>query len=187
MLSQAQLQRTLLGLGLGLVFGSISPALAERQGPDVVGESSSLSLASDADASAVKHSSERQTSTVSQDQAVPASDAGALSTAAADALGDPDQYLPATDPYAVAQLVIDLSDRKVYVHGHNSDAPLMSYPIAVGKDGWETPTGTFEVIQMLKDPAWEHPWNGSVVPAGPGNPLGDRWIGFWTDGRDYIG
>jgi lipoprotein-anchoring transpeptidase ErfK/SrfK len=57
----------------------------------------------------------------------------------------------------------------------------------VGKSGWETPQGRFEIFQMLKDPAWEHPWNGSVVPPGPDNPLGDRWIGFWSDGVNTIG
>ncbi|MFQ3679539.1 MAG: L,D-transpeptidase, partial [Pseudanabaenaceae cyanobacterium] len=27
-----------------------------------------------------------------------------------------------------------------------------------------------------------------VIPAGdPENPLGDRWIGFWTDGKNWSG
>jgi lipoprotein-anchoring transpeptidase ErfK/SrfK len=40
---------------------------------------------------------------------------------------------------------------------------------------------------MVKDPAWQHPWNGKIFPPGPNNPLGVRWIGFWTDGKNTIG
>lgn len=82
-------------------------------------------------------------------------------------------------------LVIRLSDRRVYVY--QGDEVYTSYPIAVGKDGWETPTGNYEVTDMQQDPAWRNPFNGSVIPAGRNNPLGDRWIGFWTDGNNVIG
>ncbi|MEM1367803.1 MAG: L,D-transpeptidase [Cyanobacteria bacterium P01_H01_bin.15] len=95
---------------------------------------------------------------------------------------EPQSYLPQPD---TMRLVIRLSKRRVYLY--RGDEEIVSYPIAVGKAGWETPEGEFEVIQMLKDPSWEHPWNGSIVPPGPSNPLGDRWIGFWTDGKDFIG
>jgi lipoprotein-anchoring transpeptidase ErfK/SrfK len=64
---------------------------------------------------------------------------------------------------------------------------VTSYPVAVGRPGWETPLGTFKVIQMIEHPSWANPFTGEVVPPGADNPLGDRWIGFWTDGRNYIG
>lgn len=83
------------------------------------------------------------------------------------------------------RLVIKLSDRRVYVYRDNH--LLASYPIAVGKAGWETPKGNFQVIQMQRDPAWQHPWTGKVIPPGPDNPLGARWIAFWSDGRNFIG
>ena len=83
------------------------------------------------------------------------------------------------------KLVIRLSERKVYVY--QGDEVKQSYPIAVGKDGWETPTGTYEVMDMQVDPAWKNPFTGAVIPAGRNNPLGDRWIGFWTDGNNVIG
>jgi len=83
------------------------------------------------------------------------------------------------------QLIIRLSDRRVYVY--RQDQLLTSYPIAVGRDGWETPTGQYQVIQKIQEPAWEHPFTGEVIPPGPENPLGMRWIGFWTDGTNYIG
>jgi L,D-transpeptidase ErfK/SrfK len=61
------------------------------------------------------------------------------------------------------------------------------YSVAIGQAGWETPTGTFRVVEMHTDPEWEHPITGEVVPAGADNPLGTRWIGFWSDGTNQIG
>jgi lipoprotein-anchoring transpeptidase ErfK/SrfK len=105
-------------------------------------------------------------------------------------LGAPSLYLPSeeTTPESTVDntyLVIKLSQRRVYVY--QNDKLKVSYPIAVGKAGWETPMGTYKVIDMQRDPAWEHPWSGEVIPPGPDNPLGARWIGFWTDGRNFIG
>lgn len=89
------------------------------------------------------------------------------------------------DPIAKIELVIRLRDRKVYVY--ERDQVKTSFPIAIGRSGWETPTGEYEILQMIKDPSWQNPFNGTVIPAGPDNPLGTRWIGFWTDGQNYIG
>ncbi|NEO22189.1 L,D-transpeptidase [Moorena sp. SIO4A5] len=105
-------------------------------------------------------------------------------------LGDLDLYLPLEEDIPaeatqITRLVIKLSERRVYVY--QAAQVLNTYPIAIGKAGWETPTGNFEVLQKLQYPAWEHPWTGEVIPPGPNNPLGDRWIGFWTNGKNYIG
>lgn len=85
-----------------------------------------------------------------------------------------------------SHLILSLRDRRVYVY---RDRVLQaSYPVAIGKAGWETPTGTFQVFQMVRDPAWESPFTGEVFPSGvPDNPLGPRWIAFWTDGNNAIG
>jgi lipoprotein-anchoring transpeptidase ErfK/SrfK len=83
------------------------------------------------------------------------------------------------------QVVVDLSDRRVYVY--RKDVVIASYPTGIGKDGWETPIGTFKVQHKELHPSWEHPITGQVFPAGVDSPLGERWIGFWTDGRDHIG
>lgn len=92
---------------------------------------------------------------------------------------------PAVNPVEEINLVIKLRERRVYVY--RGDRVEKSYAIAIGRRGWETPTGMFKVLHMERDPAWEHPLNGQVIPPGPNNPLGARWIGFWTDGRNYIG
>lgn len=83
------------------------------------------------------------------------------------------------------RLVLKLQERRVYIY--QGDQQVAIYPVAIGKKGWETPTGDFQVIQMVTNPIWQNPWNGNIVPAGPRNPLGERWIGFWTDGKNYIG
>jgi lipoprotein-anchoring transpeptidase ErfK/SrfK len=83
------------------------------------------------------------------------------------------------------QVVVDLSDHRAYVYA--KDEVIASYPIAIGKKGWETPTGDFQVMHMQHHPIWRHPITGKVFEAGTDSPLGDRWIGFWSDGRNQIG
>lgn len=63
---------------------------------------------------------------------------------------------------------------------------VMTYPIGIGRVGWETPLGETTVVSKAKDPHWwvpasvrrEHAEMGdplpSVVPPGPDNPLGHR-------------
>lgn len=83
------------------------------------------------------------------------------------------------------RLVVDLSDARVYRYW--GDRRLASYPVAVGQPGWETPTGSFKILQMQRNPIWKQPITGDLIETGPDNPLGDRWIGFWSDGRHHIG
>ncbi len=93
---------------------------------------------------------------------------------------------PSSTPLVMnRRLVLKLGERRVYVH--EGDKVLASYPVAIGKKGWETPTGTFKVIQKIRNPSWENPWNGIVSKPGPQSVLGERWIGFWTDGKNFIG
>ncbi len=83
------------------------------------------------------------------------------------------------------EVVVNLSDRRTYVY--KGGEVIASYPIAVGKEGWETPTGSFRVTDMQEYPIWQHPITGKVFPSGVDSPLGERWIGFWSDGRNEIG
>ncbi|ESA36191.1 hypothetical protein N836_08560 [Leptolyngbya sp. Heron Island J] len=83
------------------------------------------------------------------------------------------------------ELVLRLNERKLFVF--RGDTLETSFPVAVGKAGWETPTGTFEVSYMLENPGWTNPFTGELMAPGPENPLGERWIAFWTDGRNEIG
>ncbi len=83
------------------------------------------------------------------------------------------------------RIVVDLSEARVYSYWGKQRVGV--YPVAVGQPGWETPTGTFKVINKQLNPVWKQPITGELFPAGSNNPLGDRWIGFWADERHQIG
>lgn len=86
----------------------------------------------------------------------------------------------------LTRLEVDLSRRQVSLYRGNSR--IKTYPIAVGRADWETPTGNFQVKQLLRNPKWIHPFTGKAIAGGsPDNPLGKYWIGFWTDGKNWIG
>lgn len=92
---------------------------------------------------------------------------------------------PKVIPQTDARLVVSLSDRQVQLF--RGKQLQETYPLAVAQAGWETPTGTFQVLAMEQAPLWVHPITGEEVPPGPDNPLGVAWIGFWTDGESEIG
>ena len=62
---------------------------------------------------------------------------------------------------------------------------MKTYAVAVGAPETPSPTGTFQVVTRVPDPAWYQP--GKVVPPGPGNPLGPRWIGLSQKGYGIHG
>jgi lipoprotein-anchoring transpeptidase ErfK/SrfK len=92
---------------------------------------------------------------------------------------------PALSALLQPYMVVDLSDRQVSVY--RGAIAQSRYAIAVGKAGWETPAGTFQVSDKQIDPHWQHPITKRDIGPGPDNPLGSRWIGFWTDGIHVIG
>jgi L,D-transpeptidase ErfK/SrfK len=77
------------------------------------------------------------------------------------------------------ELVLDRRGRQLRVLLRGQE--LRRFPVAVGRPGWETPVGEFQVLELVEDPVWEHPATGERVPPGPSNPLGSRWIGFHHD------
>jgi lipoprotein-anchoring transpeptidase ErfK/SrfK len=89
---------------------------------------------------------------------------------------------PATD---TVNLLLNLKQRRVYVY--KGDKVIAKYPVAIGKKGWETPLGEWQVMEKVKNPGWTNFKTGEVLKPGKENPLGARWIGFWTDGEDVIG
>jgi L,D-transpeptidase ErfK/SrfK len=89
-----------------------------------------------------------------------------------------------------------LGERRLYLletDAGGSARQVASYPVAIGREGYETPTGNFRVFEMIEDPDfvkfdWDDPSHLiRRIPPGPSNPLGKRWIGFasapgWTIG-----
>ncbi len=83
------------------------------------------------------------------------------------------------------RLLVKLQAKRVYVY--KGDRPIKSYPIAVGKPGYETPQGSFNIFSREIDPTFKSFKTGAIIPPGKNNPLGVRWIGVWTDGKTQIG
>lgn len=79
-----------------------------------------------------------------------------------------------------ASVLVDVSSRwMLYMLG---DEVAAAFEIGVGRDGHDTPTGTFTVGPKQKNPMW-FPKGGKPVPFGdPENPLGTRWIPWMRDG-----
>ncbi|NNF41384.1 MAG: L,D-transpeptidase family protein [Woeseiaceae bacterium] len=86
-------------------------------------------------------------------------------------------------------VVLNIAARRLfYFPPADSGEPrqVLTYPIGIGRIGWETPLGVTEVVSKAKDPSWwvpasvrrEHAEMGdplpAVVPPGPDNPLGTR-------------
>ena len=90
-----------------------------------------------------------------------------------------------TETKVDARVVVNLSERRVQVY--QGSQLLKSYAIAVAKPGWETPTGTFKVLEMERNPTWVHPITGMAIPPGNDNPLGAAWIGFLSNEEGEIG
>ncbi|MER3477231.1 MAG: hypothetical protein C4287_12895, partial [Leptolyngbya sp. ERB_1_2] len=93
---------------------------------------------------------------------------------------------PKPSPVTETKVVVDLSDRKVRLYEQKQ--LKATYPVAIGQEGWETPTGSFKVLQMYENPVWQHPITGKNIASGSKeNPLGKRWIGFTSQGKLLIG
>ena len=116
----------------------------------------------------------------------PDSEPGQLPDSAPVQLPDSDlRQSPPSSSEQPVELILQLNERQLYVY--RGDRLEKTFPVAVGRTGWETPTGTFEVSYMLENPGWTNPFTGELMPPGPENPLGERWIAFWTDGHNEIG
>jgi len=80
-------------------------------------------------------------------------------------------------------IVVNLAEMRIYYYPKNSQE-VHTYPIAIGREGWETPEGTQRITELRKDPTWYVPktvrearakdgvfFPDKVLP-GPENPLG---------------
>ncbi len=74
-------------------------------------------------------------------------------------------------------IVVNLPSRMLELYSGNT--LIKEYPVAIGKAATPTPIGQFTVIDMEKNPTWIPVGRDIVVPSGPDNPLGYRWIGFF--------
>ncbi|MDA8155677.1 MAG: L,D-transpeptidase family protein [Actinomycetota bacterium] len=98
------------------------------------------------------------------------------------------KVLPNAPPEGI---VINLAEMRLYYYFkpqdkrkngmfQDDDLRIISFPVGIGMEGFNTPIGEFYVQQKIKDPAWyvpesirkEHPELQAEVPPGTDNPLG---------------
>ncbi len=92
---------------------------------------------------------------------------------------------PVIAAHLPTRVIVDLSDRQVWIQ--TGDDIVATYPVAIGKENWETPTGEFYVTQMTVNPDWRHPVTKEVIPSGPNSPVGTRWIEFLRQDNSAFG
>ncbi|WP_444999467.1 L,D-transpeptidase family protein [Halomonas mongoliensis] len=88
-------------------------------------------------------------------------------------------------------VVINIAELRLYYfpEARNGETPRVeTYPIGIGREGYDTPLGVTKTTMRLEDPAWYPPRSireeaaergdppPAVVPPGPDNPLGRHAI-----------
>ncbi len=80
-------------------------------------------------------------------------------------------------------IVINLPEMRLYYfYKQDSKNMVRTFPIGIGDEGTDTPTGVFKITQKTVNPSWyppesirkERPELPAVVPPGPENPLGSH-------------
>jgi lipoprotein-anchoring transpeptidase ErfK/SrfK len=86
-------------------------------------------------------------------------------------------------PRARRQVIVSVPDRKLAVVENGQ--VLRIFSVAVGAKVSNSPTGEFQIINRVTDPAYYHP--GTVIAPGKDNPVGTRWIGLDKKGYGIHG
>ncbi|MBI5205481.1 MAG: L,D-transpeptidase family protein [Nitrospirae bacterium] len=78
-------------------------------------------------------------------------------------------------------IVINLSEMRLYYFFKRGKSKFVAtFPVGIGSEGNDTPTGEFKIVEKIVKPSWrvpesirkEKPNLPAVVPPGPDNPLG---------------
>ena len=78
---------------------------------------------------------------------------------------------------------MSIADRRLAVLENGQ--VLAYFPVAVGADLSPSPTGEFEIVNRVANPAYYHA--GMVMAAGVNNPVGTRWMGLSLHGYGIHG
>jgi len=85
--------------------------------------------------------------------------------------------------YSPRVVLVSLADRRLAVLENGN--VLAYFPVAVGAEESPSPTGEFQIVSRVVNPAYYHP--GVVMPAGADNPVGTRWLGLNLKGYGIHG
>jgi L,D-transpeptidase ErfK/SrfK len=86
-------------------------------------------------------------------------------------------------PTQYENLVINVPELRLYFFD-KAGGTVQTYPIGIGDEGWESPLGSFHIVERRTNPAWYIPaslqekYGMAVMPPGPDNPLGDFMLKF---------
>jgi lipoprotein-anchoring transpeptidase ErfK/SrfK len=92
-----------------------------------------------------------------------------------------DAQVPAVTTKRV--IVVSLEDHKLALVEDGKVKKV--YTVAVGKPSTPSPVGTFTIARRVMNPTYSH--EGRVVPPGPNNPVGTRWMGLSIPGYGIHG
>lgn len=126
---------------------------------------------------------------------------------------DPIHFLPANTPLIIPSqfrlpkvarrgIVIDLAAYRLYYFPPDENT-VITFPVGIGKKGWETPRGVTKVSAKVRNPVWRPSAKlqaaaeelgasiPDVVPSGPHNPLGQYalrlgWPGILIHGSNHL-
>ncbi|MDF2569550.1 MAG: L,D-transpeptidase catalytic domain [Sporomusa sp.] len=89
-------------------------------------------------------------------------------------------YTKANTELIKSSVIVNLPSRTIELFSDNN--LVKEYPIAIGKPSTPTPLGNYSIVYKEVNPAWYPPdQKGRIVPSGPANPLGYRWMGIWNN------
>lgn len=79
-------------------------------------------------------------------------------------------------------IVINIPEFRLYYFPKKTTGKILTFPLGIGDEGKDTPTGTFTVIEKIPNPTWHVPNSiraqkaglPKVVPPGPNNPMGSH-------------
>jgi lipoprotein-anchoring transpeptidase ErfK/SrfK len=80
-------------------------------------------------------------------------------------------------------VLVSIPDRKLAVL--ENDEVIARFSVSVGTAVSPSPQGEFEIVNRVSNPTYYH--DGTVIPAGKGNPVGTRWIGLNEKGYGIHG
>lgn len=86
------------------------------------------------------------------------------------------------------EIIINLAERRLYYLSRKKG--LFTFPVAIGKGGWETRLGVTRIIKKREKPVWvppeslriENPDLPDFIPPGPENPLGEYALNLGWEG-----
>jgi L,D-transpeptidase ErfK/SrfK len=78
-------------------------------------------------------------------------------------------------------IVINIPEFRLYYFPKKTTSKVLTFPLGIGDQGTDTPTGNYTVIEKLVHPVWYVPKSirqssglPRIVPPGPENPLGSH-------------